>query len=402
MPVSYAKYIYPSVDNAAGKMLSGVNDITSDFMKCVVNYLDKEGIAEKQGIMLPGLSKASQMVLKAKKDAGKNELAVKGGLDTSGNLIVSVTGILPKKSGSGAEKYEKSEVVRAGFKKLLEEMKSEENVVVNMTKISESEAESQLDSLYEKYGTKDAVEASKEFKDLLAKYNGDKVINRASEKQAIKYKTTAKNLDEADFGNISTGTVVLAAHGGAVAASGTVMGVSLGKKSPDDILKLLTGNTDKNKNLSKKFSGTVLLSGCFTAAGSGAIPEGYDYSTFAGQVLNLLRQKGYTKCNVKGMPGPSITKDSGDKSARHAMTTDKGAEAFLQQLKAIEKAYADLLASHGGDKQKAGADPKYASMNEKWKKLKADREEVLNSQTEAKKAANRIDGLIGTFGLKGR
>ena len=53
-------------------------------------------------------------------------------------------------------------------------------------------------------------------------------------------------------------------------------------------------------------------------------------------------------------------------------------------------------------KQKAGADPKYASMNEKWKKLKADREEVLNSQTEAKKAANRIDGLIGTFGLKGR
>jgi hypothetical protein len=403
MAVSYQKYVFPALDNTAGKKISGVSDIQSDFVKCVTAYLQKEGVHDVQGVMLPGMQKAKDLISKARKDAGNNDLTVRGGVDTSGNLIVSVTGILPpKKPGGSPEKYEHFEIVRPAFKKLVDEMKAQANVVVNLTRISESEALAQVDQLYQKYKSKSAVMGSAEFKALLKKYSGDDIINRAADKQAAKYSTIVQKADEADFGGVTTGTVVLAAHGGAVAVSGTVIGTSLGSKSAADIVKLLTQNSDKKKNLSKTFSGTVLLSGCFTAAGSGAIPDGYNYSTFAGQVYSLLKSGGYTKCNVKGMPGPSVTQNSGDKAARHAMVTDKGAEALLQQMQAIEKEFNGLVASHGGDKAKVAGDPKSAALADKWKKLKAERGNVLDSQTDAKKAANRIEALVGTFGLRGR
>ncbi len=59
----------------------------------------------------------------------------------------------------------------------------------------------------------------------------------------------------------------------------------------------MAADPDRKKNLSKGFSETVNLVGCFTASGTGEVPPGYDYSTFAGQVPKLLRDKGYTKCN---------------------------------------------------------------------------------------------------------
>jgi hypothetical protein len=400
MAVTYATVIYPSLNASGGKSLKSISDITGDFMKALNAYLDHEKILEKQGILLPGMNKASAMITKAKKDAGTNDLTVRGGVDGSGNLVISVTGLLPGKKGS--EKYEKSETVRPGLKKLLDEMKNEANAVVNMTRISKEEADEQLDVLYKKYKTKAAVQNSSEFKELLKKFKGDPTINQASERQAKRYDTTNQKLDEADFGGITTGTVVLCAHGGAAPVSGTVIGTALGKKSPEELVHLLTGNPDKSKNLSKKFSGIVHLSGCFTASGSGEVPEGYDYSTVAGKVQQLLLAQGYKGFSVRGHPGPAKTRGDGSKAARHAMMTPKGIEALQQKLDAIYKAYEDLGKSHGNDPMAVMKDPRFNQLTEQWKRFKEQQDEIIALDTKTKQRAHDIEGLVGNFGLRGR
>lgn len=140
----------------------------------------------------------------------------------------------------------------------------------------------------------------------------EEIIKGAAKAQADKFKTTVSNEDSPDFGGI-TGNVILCAHGRPKALpSGRLIGDAFGRKSPDEIVKILTGDKDKNKRIGKDYSGVITLSGCFTASGG---PEGSKQDdAFALKVLNLLRKKGYAKASVVGMPGPSITaREDGEK-----------------------------------------------------------------------------------------
>jgi hypothetical protein len=369
MPVSYKTYLYPGIGKSGGKALAEVKDLMGEFNKALVAYLKQEKIHDPQGIRLPGMSKAASMITKAKKDAGSNPLTVRGGISNSGDLVISVNGILPPaKPGGKPTNYDVSTIVREDFSVLMQEMKTEANAVVNLQP-------------------------------------GDRVIDRAAAKQSAKFNAPTQLEADMDVGAIRTGTVVLAAHGGKAAVSGTVIGTALGRKTPEQIVALLTDNPDKRKRLSKKFNGTVLLSGCYTASGSGAIPEGYDYSVFAGKVKKLLDSKGYKGFVVKGVPGPAQTKDSGEKSGRHAMTTGAasgGGKALQQQLDSLYEKIQAAARPHGNDMAAIARDAKVIALVKQYLRIKKEREDLINSDDAASNRAKNIDGLIGTFGLRVR
>lgn len=362
----------------------------------VGSYLQGNGM-QAQGIKLPGLGDAMKLVQKAAaelkkalrssnvKDLGFTpDLKVVGGIDAKGNLSATVTGLLPPaKPGKPPVNYEETAVIRKDWGKLEDELKAEKNVVVNMTKQNWSIIAPQVDDLVKKHdGDIAAVRADKDFKALLKKYeDGDDVINKAAENQAKKFKTKEQTTTEADFGEMTTGTVVLAAHGSrADLPSGKTLGIKLGKKSPQEIVDLLTGNKDKAKNLSKDFKGTVLLSGCFTAAG-GIAPEGdYDYDTFAGKVWTLLKAKGIN-CKVSGMPGQARTDAKGDKSS--VMPTeqkeyDRLKKEFAELVKAIDKLKPKLESKD--PKVVEVVNKKLKEMNEKLKAVHAEKESKVMKQ----------------------
>ena len=314
-------------------------------------YLKARGM-QAQGIKLPGLSKAQAMVAKCLKvqqaarassqvkDLGFTpELVVLGGLDTKGDLSVSVTGVLPPaKPGGAPMAFEKSEVIRKDWAKLEKELGDEKNVVVNLTRQNMSIVEEALDKLVAKHGGDEKkVKADPVFKALLDKFQGgDRIINGAAEKQARLYRTEAVDTSDADFGEITTGTVALCAHGSREKVNGVWLGTKLGKKTPDELVTLLTGNKDRKKNLSKDFRGTVLLSGCFTAAGGIAPPgKDYDYDTYAGKVWTLLKAKGI-KCKVVGQPGTASTNDDGSKNSVMPTRQDDK-DAFKAEITQLEK-----------------------------------------------------------------
>jgi hypothetical protein len=283
MSVSYKKYIFPEVDKSAGKPLSKVSNLQTELVKSIGGYLSSEKVQPDQNIALPGMSKANDIWKAAIKDAGKNELTVKGGVDSKGDLVVSITGVLPDSKGKGAP-YEKVAIVRAGFGKLIEEIKTEAHALVNLEK-------------------------------------GDSTIDDSTDRQEKGLGVKAQLPGSTDFGQIKTGNVILNAHGTPVKVSGVLLGQKLGNRTPEQIIKLLTESSDAKKALSKEFSGTVVLSGCYTASGNGTAPPGYDYAAFAGKVLTLLRAKGYKKCNVKGMPGELVVRGDGKTMAVDHDTT---------------------------------------------------------------------------------
>ncbi|WP_171175040.1 hypothetical protein [Ruegeria sp. HKCCD8929] len=366
-------------------------------------YLKKNGW-QAQGIKLPGLSgagttikKAAAVLAKSKnssqiKDLGFTpDLKVVAGIDTSGHLSATITGLLPpSKEGAAPVNFDKTIVIRKDWTKLEAELASEENVVVNMTKKNMSIIEDALAKLVKKHdGDMKKVTKDKVYAALLAKFKGgDDVINRAAEKQAKKFKTTAVDTDQADFGNITTGTVVLAAHGSRVKESGITLGTKLGKKTPEQIVALLTEQTDKKKNLSKDFKGTVLLSGCFTAAGGIAPPgSNYDYDTFAGKVWRLLKAKGI-KCKVSGMPGQARTGDDGNKSSVKPTEQD--------EYDALKKEFKELQAKlKKQDKKLKSKDPKTVKeANAAIKKLAPKLKQV-----RADKESKVMKELIMNYGL---
>ena len=68
-----------------------MKDVPGTFNKALGKYLKSKGSGQIQGIALPGLNKATAMIKAAQKrlaiankGGGKNDLTVRGGLDSKG------------------------------------------------------------------------------------------------------------------------------------------------------------------------------------------------------------------------------------------------------------------------------------------------------------------------------
>lgn len=367
----------------------GVRVAEADIAKIaaeVGSYL-KARKMQAQGIRLPGLKDAQKLMRKCAevlekargssqvKDLGFTpDLTVVAGIDTKGDLSATVTGLLPpSKAGKPPVTFEKTVVIRKGWLKLEEELAGDKNEVVNLTKKNLQIIEEALGKLVQKHGGDvKKVKADPLYAKLVDKYEGgDDVINRAAEKQAKLYKTPVHSTDEADFGQITTGTVALCAHGSREKINGVWLGTKLGKKTPEQIVELLTEQTDKKRNLSRKFKGTVLLSGCFTAAGGIAPPgETYDYDTYAGKVWRLLKAKGIT-CKVVGQPGTASTNEDGSKNSVMPTKQDEK-DAYKAEIKAFEAELKKLKAkfAKGDAKAKKDANKKAGEIYAKLKVAK--------------------------------
>lgn len=152
--------------------------------------------------------------------------------------------------------------------------------------------------------------------------HGDKIISDSVRDTSAKL--GAQN--DLGFGEI-TGNIVLTAHGTpAKVPSGRVIGSALGRRTPEQIVDLLTTDKDPKKRVSKKYNGTLTLCGCFTASGG---PEGEKQDdAFAKKVLDLFRKKGYKAISVVGYPGATIT-DSGANTDSQGTATRQGDERVL-------------------------------------------------------------------------
>ena len=283
-------FVFPTVGSNKPKNLSAVTNIASDFNTALVKYCQQEGITDPQGIKLPGLNDALKSFKKYQEEikGSKNDLAVRGGINDKGHLVLTLSGILPR-SGKPV-KVEDEVIIRKDFAKLVKELSDEANVVVNLQK-------------------------------------GDATIDTAAARQAKKFGTGVDEPDDADFGGMTTGNVILAAHGSRTEINGTIIGTKLGKRTPQQIVDLLTAGTDAAKRLNPDFSGTVWLSGCFTASGGIAPPgENFDHESFVRSVWELLKAKGYKKATVKGQPGIART----DCAGRQVLGDADGAERLRQ------------------------------------------------------------------------
>jgi hypothetical protein len=358
-------FLYPTLGSNKAKNLSDVANLVSELNAVLEKYVKQEGIPEHQMIKLPGLNEASESVKAYKKElaGSKNELAVRGGINGSGHLAVTISGIVPRKGKPVP--IDDEIIVRKDFATVIEEMKNEAHAVVNLQK-------------------------------------GNDIIDRASTKQGGKFGTPVQEPDDADFGDIKTGFVVLAAHGGRAEVNGTIIGTSLGKRSAADIVKLLTEG-DKKKRLHPDFSGTVWLSGCFTAAG-GIAPPGhkFDHESFARSVWELLKAKGYKKATVKGQPGTARTDAQGDKSSvtptgqKDYDKLKKELADLNQELKTVAAELQKIKDKHDSDEEMR-ADPGFRKQFILLNELKK-----IATRIEAEKESHVIEKLVATYGATAR
>ncbi len=384
MAMQYKKILYGGKDGIdVGK--ADISAIATEAGK----YLKENGM-QAQGIKLPGLGDATKLVTKAIADLKKASassnvkelgfspaLKVVGGIDAKGNLSATVTGLMPPpKAGKPPVNYEETAVIRKDWAALEKELSSETNVVVNLTK-DMGKVEELLSQLAKKHGGDlKKMKADKTFNTMIEHYkNGDDIINKAAANQAKKFQTSELRTEDADFGEMTTGTVILAAHGSRIEQKGVTLGTKLGKKSAEELVALLTEQKDKKKNLSKDFKGTVLLSGCFTAAGiSEPAIDGYDYDTLAGKVWKLLKAKGIN-CKVSGMPGQARTDAKGDKSSvkpTEQAAYDKAKKEFETLQAAIKKL--DPLLKSKDPKVLKVVNKQVADLNKKLKAAHAEKE----------------------------
>jgi hypothetical protein len=358
--------IYPILGNTKAKNLSEVDNFLAELNTALGKYFKDESITDFQGVKLTGINQAMTSVKDYKTEikGTKNDLAVRAGINGSGHLAMTITGILPRKGKP--EKIDEEVVIRKDFATLVEEMKNEANVVVNLQK-------------------------------------GDATIDRAAGNQAKKFGTNAVEPDDADFGELKSGNVILAAHGSRLEVSGTIIGVKLGKRTAKELVDLLTEGNDKKKRLNRAFSGTVWLSGCFTASGGIAPPgDDYDYESFARTVWELLKKKGYTKAVVKGQPGIARTDSEGDKSSV-TPTGQKDYDKLKKQLLALQKEIKELAVDLAKLKKDHPDEDELRTIPTYVKKLVALNElNKIAKDINAEKEAHVIKGLVATYGLKVR
>jgi hypothetical protein len=359
-------FLFPTIGNNKPKNLSDVVNIAAELNTVLGKFCKDQGIDDPQGIKLPGLNDALKLVKSYKDEVAgtKNELAVRGGINDKGHLALTLSGILPRKGKP--VKIQDEVIIRKDFESLIEEMRNEKHVVVNLQA-------------------------------------GDPTIDRAAANQAKKFDTTVDEPDDADFGEITTGNVILAAHGQRTEVNGTIIGVSLGKRTAEEIVALLTTG-DKKKRLNTDFSGTVWLSGCFTASGGIAPPgEDYDYESFARSVWELLKSKGYKKATVKGQPGIARTDSQGDKSSV-TPTGQKDYDRLKKELAALQKnidgatTALDVLAKrHQTAGTSLASDPKVAQLSKMIVAMEGEAKRI-----GAEKESHVIEKLVATYGLKVR
>jgi len=358
-------FLFPTIGSNKAKNLSEINNIAAELNTVLGKFCIEQGIADPQGIKLPGLNDALKSVKSYKDEVKgtKNELAVRGGINDKGHLAVTFNGILPRKGKP--VKIDDEVIIRKDFAPLVEQLRNENHAVVNLQK-------------------------------------GDETIDRAATNQAKKFGTTVEEPDDADYSGITTGNVILAAHGSRTEVNGTIIGTKLGKRSPAEIVALLTEG-DKDKRLSREFSGTVWLSGCFTASGGIAPPgENFDHESFARSVWELLKSKGYKKATVKGQPGIARTDAEGNKSS----VTPTGQKDYdklkklLPQLQTdIKKAAAELAAlkKKYPDEELLRTNPAYIKQLTLLNELQKQAQQV-----NAEKESHVIKALVATYGLKVR
>ncbi len=262
---------------------------------------------------------------------------------------------------------------------------------------------------------------------------GDEVIDDSSKRMAKAKGTKVTDEGKAKGKNVQ-GDIILLAHGEPTGkAPGKVYAKKFANKSPKGVVKYLT----KDMKLSKKYSGTIYLDGCYTAAGPSSKkgkPNMKELNNFAGKVYRLLSKKGYEYVTVKGNLGAAITGKGGEEWVEDAQV-EKQREVNEKRMAKLAKKIKKYSNTHDklegkiknasvseealAKEVKGATGKKKAKLGKKLKKVKAQhvklkKRDVANRQrwtaaynewkkleADSKKTGVKeeyIQDLVGTFG----
>jgi hypothetical protein len=240
-----------------------------------------------QGVVL-ATSGADKIIAKAKSDLVAKKLVhaqIKAGM-SGDDLVFQVT-------DAKSPKYEQVHVLRAGYKKLRDEIKAQTGRVAN-------------------FDPKDAI--ATDAADKVAKGIGAKDVKKGS------------NLP---YGKITgSSPLILVAHGSEeddLSGGGKIYGRKFAGKTAAELVKILTENPEESKRLSPEYSGTLYLNGCYTATPN-------QMGSYIENVWKLLKAKGYTKLKVKGNLGAASANDNGSMN----VTTPEAEKAVDKLIKKFE------------------------------------------------------------------
>jgi len=346
-----------------GKKIKPARFDTGTLASEIAQDFEEDGKKGVQGVKIEESEISRLLKYWGSSNVKDKELFAVAGLHSNGHLYVAIW-------DEDDKGFEQLAVAVKDYEKKHAAIKNQKNAVVNLTK--------------KKKGSK-----------------GDETINDSVEAQGKQLNTAPKTLEDTDFSGITTGNVVLTAHGSATKVKGRFLGTDLGEKSPEEIVKILTKNSDPSKNLSPDFSGMVVLSGCFTAAGGIAPPEGYDYANFAEKVHKLLKKAGIKNARVRGYPGTTTTDDDGVESSVNPALQDEydqeyeAWEEVTDKIEDVEKQLKKLWKEVGKSQEAFDKDPRKAKLEEKLSELNK-----LDDEIYDKKELKKIKELAVTYGLR--
>lgn len=328
-------------------------------LEAITYDLEEDGVKGVQGLVVKG-NDATSLVNDAKKSKKPAEPYVIAGSDGK-DMYFQI------RCGKDTKFVEEVKIV-SGYESLKEELKKKSNAVINIDP------------------------------------GGDKGIVNSAKAQGERLGTTPKDkVDDADIGTIS-GHIMLIAHGTPKTLPGRVIGTKLGRKTPQQIVDMLTGSDDKAKRIGKDYADKIYLAGCFTASGGPESELNKQDDPFAKQVLDLLRNKGYKKLSVVGYPGATTTTQTtftdghgtptrkGEEKVTHAMEDDEGLKADMEKLDKLTTALDEYYEKYKGDPASFANDPM-------TKKL-VNAIDAQQKITERNRDKRTIASLEGNFGLR--
>lgn len=232
---------------------------------------------------------------------------------------------------------------------------------------------------------------------------GDRVIDAAARDMAANNNTRATTKSKVEYGKITgNAPIILLAHGNEdKTATGQIYGKDFAGRTPEQLVAMLVENPDPRRALSREYSGTIYLDGCFTAQG-GAMEN------YTRQVWKLLKDRGLSKVSVKGNLGLAATTNRGDET----ITTSE-AKAMAASLEAsAQRAFDNATKRHSELRQKIWEEEFGASdtagflADDRVKRIIADADRIsaaaqkkLTDELE-KIPGYRVPNLVGTFGLR--